>query len=250
MKAINYLVLIFLLPTALYGQDPIRIGDFDKIVVSPHINLVLSYGNDPSVKISSANVDEDKIVVTTENDVLSIYLEGARYHNKYEKQQRYDGNYRGKWKEDIYKDAEVTAYVTFDYLKSIQVRGDQSVTCDDRIDQHSLKMILYGEVDMQMKNISVDELKITTYGENEVTVASGKVDKQVIKCYGENRLNLEEVETDDIRSSLYGENRLNLRADGEIKVTAFGESDVRFRGNAYINKGIVIGDTDIRRLSK
>ena len=250
MKATNYLVLIFLFPTILFGQDPIRIGDFDKIIISPHINLVLTYGDEPAVKISSANVDEDKIVVTTENDVLSIYLEGARYHNKYEKYERYDSNYRGKWKEDIYRDAEVTAYITFDYLKSIQVRGDQTVTCEDKIRQHSLKMILYGEVDLRMADIIVDELKITAYGENEVTVASGKVDKQVIKCYGENRINLEEVETDDIKSSLYGENRLMLRADGEIKVTAFGESDVSFRGNAYINKGIVIGDTDIRRLSK
>ena len=250
MKAIKYLVLIFLLPQALYAQDPIRIGDFDKIIVSPHINLVLTYGKDPSVKISASNVDEDKIIVDTDNDVLSIYLEGARYGNKYEKQERYDKNYRGKWKEDIYKDAEVTAYVTFDYLKTLQVRGDQTVVCKDRIDQHSMKVTLYGEIDLRLSSVNVDELRINLYGENEVTVESGKVDKQMIKCYGENRLNLDEIETDDIRSTLYGENTLNLRADGEIKVTAFGESDVRFRGNAYVNKGIIIGDTDIRRLSK
>ncbi len=242
--------IMLLLPLLSFSQSALRIGDFDKIVVSPHINVVLIKGDESSIKIESANIDDRKINVDTDNDVLSIYLEGARYHNKYEKYEKYDKNYKGKWKEDIYKDSEVTAYVTYKYLKSIQVRGEQYVKSDYPIDQNSFKMVLYGEVNVRLKEIRVNDLKLSTYGENEIFIESGRVNKQVIKCYGENEIYLNDIDTNDIRSSLYGENRLELRADGEIKITAFGESDIRFSGNAYVNKGIIIGDTDIRRTSK
>lgn len=250
MKTVKYIGLILLLPLLGFSQSSLRIGDFEKIVVSPHINLILIQGDESSVKIESANIDDRKINVDTDNDVLSIYLEGARYHNKYEKYERYEKNHHGKWKEDIYREAEVTAYVTYKYLKSIQVRGEQFVKSDYVINQNSFKIVLYGEVDVQLKEVKVNDLKLLTYGENEIFIESGRIDKQVIKCYGENEINLKGVDTGDIRSSLYGENRLDLRADGEIKVTAFGESDIRFTGNAYINKGIIIGDTDIRRISR
>ncbi len=227
-----------------YSQDSRKIGDFDKIIISPHINIVLARGDNTSVTIESSDVDENKIVVNTDNDVLSIYLEGAKYHNKYEKNKQSDR----KWKEDIYKNASVTAYITFDYLRTIEVRGDQFVKCKDKIDQNKLKVTLYGEVKFDFKEVLLDDLKLTLYGENEVTISKGRAKEQVIKCYGENEVNLFNLSSKDIKSTLYGENSLNLMAEHEIKVTAFGESEVRFRGDAYIKKGLIIGDTDIKRL--
>ncbi|MGB3464237.1 MAG: DUF2807 domain-containing protein [Cyclobacteriaceae bacterium] len=250
MNTIKYILLMVLLPVAGLAQSPPAIGNFEKIVVSPHINLVLIKGDDPGVRIESANIDTRKINVETDNNVLSIYLEGARFHNKYEKYERYDNNYRGKWREDVYRGAEVTAYVTYEYLESIQIRGEQIVRAEDTIDQHTFKVVLYGEVDVRLKKVIVKELRLSTFGENEILIESGLASEQVLRCYGENELDLSGIESVDIRSSLYGENRLNLRADGEIKVTAFGESDIRFSGDAFINRGLIIGETYIRRLSQ
>jgi len=244
MRIITLVFLLVLTCTCGYSQESRRIGDFNKLVVSPHINVVLIKGDNTSVKVESTDVDDDKIIVDTDNDVLNIYLEGAKYHNKYEKNKE-DNR---KWKEDIYKDVQVTAYVTYDYLEAIQVRGEQFVKSDDKINQNSLKITLYGEVDMDLQSVSVRQLKITLYGENEIKINNGKVNRQVIKCYGENQLNLFELQSEDIKSTLYGENSLKVNANGEIKVTAFGESKVKFRGDAYINKGLIIGDTDIKRL--
>lgn len=250
MKTFKITYLLLLLPLLGFGQSPTKIGDFEKIIVSPHINLVLIKGNESTVRIESANIDDRKINVETDNNILSIFLDGARYHNKYEKYEKYDKNYKGKWKEDIYRNAEVTAYVTYRFLKSIQVRGEQFVKSEFPIDQNSFKIVLYGEVDVRLKEVRVNDLKLATYGENEIFIESGSASKQTIKCYGENNIDLMGISTGDIRSNLYGENRLDLRADGEIKVTAFGESDIRFSGDAYINKGIIIGDTYIKRVAE
>lgn len=250
MNTVKFIILLIFLPAVAKAQAAQAIGNFEKIVVSPHINLVLIEGDDPAVRIESANIDARKINVETDNNVLSIYLEGARFNNKYEKYEQYDKQHRSKWREDVYRDAEVTAFVTYNYLENIQIRGEQFVEAQTTIDQHKLKIVLYGEVDVRLRKVNVKELRISAFGENQVRIDSGMASTQVIRCYGENEIELTGMESIDIRSSLFGENRLKLRADGEIKVTALGESDVRFLGEAYISKGLIIGETFIRRISE
>lgn len=243
MKRIAIIILIFLTHNSI-AQSDYKIGNFDKVVVSPHINVVLVKGNESSVKIEAKYVDPDLIVVNVLNEVLSIYLEGARYH---EKNDRYDHNSR-RWKEDSYQHAEVTAYVTFEDLRAVQVRGDQFLRCMDILDQRELKITLYGEVEATFAELNLREFKMSLYGDNEIEITKGVARDQIIRCYGDNEVNLSGLKGDDIKTNLFGDNYLQLFANDEIKLTSFGDSEIEFLGEAYVSKGIVIGDTEVSRL--
>ncbi len=240
------IAIIFLMGCvfAVKAQSSYRIGNFNRVVVSPHINLVLQKGSDSSVKIEAARVDPDLIVVDVSNDVLSIYLQGARYH---ENNDRYD-YVNGRWKNDSYQDAEVTAYVTFEDLYSLQVRGDQFVRCMDTLDQRSLKIAFYGEVRGLFASLQLREFRLSMFGGNELEVLSGHSRNQYIRCYGDNEVLFKDFEGDEIKVALFGDNALELFANDEIKLTSFGDSEVVFWGDAFVSRGIIIGDTEIDRL--
>ncbi len=237
------IIVLFCIAGNVRSQQAYEIGRFDRVVVSPHINLVLVKGEREEVKIEALGVDEDKIYVEEHNNLLSIYLEGARYFERND--DFYDNDDR--WRSDGYKGVEVTAYVTYSYLESIQIRGAQKLTCLDPIDQDELKVSIYGEVEATFGKLVLDELRLSVFGENNVIVQSGNIDDQIIRCYGTNDLSLEKVFAKEIKLSSFGNNYFNLQADDEIRVTSFGDAEIEFTGNAFISRGIIIGDTNIDR---
>ena len=241
----KYLVIIVVLCFTgnAWSQQSYQIGRFDRVVVSPHINLVLVKGNTEEVKIEALGVDEGEIHVEEHNDLLSIYLEGARYFERND--DFYDNDER--WRHDGYKDVEVTAYVTYTYLESIQIRGAQQLTCLDAIDQDRLKVSIYGEVEATFGELVLEEFRLSVFGDNNIMVQSGNIDDQIIRSYGSNDLSLEKVFSDEIRVSSFGSNSFNLQAEDEIRVTSFGDADIEFTGNAFVSRGIIIGDTNIDR---
>ncbi|MCK5677170.1 MAG: hypothetical protein KAH72_01660 [Flavobacteriaceae bacterium] len=48
--------------------------------------------------------------------------------------------------------------------------------------------------------------------------------------------------------TLYGESNVNINVTQDMKVTSYGEANIKYRGNPKINKGIVIGETTIEKI--
>ena len=70
------LLLLFVATFNVEAQDKIHsVKSFDKIIVSPHIELNLVEGSEESVKIENAKVSEDKINIEVEGKTLRIYLD-------------------------------------------------------------------------------------------------------------------------------------------------------------------------------
>ena len=219
-----------------------NLDSFDKIIVSPKINLVLQKGDRESIRIRYSNVTSDKINVEVSNNRLRIYLDDARIVDKHKKTR--DENYSSNV--SIYRDAVVTAYVTYRELKVLDVRGEEEVMCDGAIDSEKFKLKAYGEAEITLASLHTKKFKAVLYGENKLKIKGGQTGHQRYRLYGENKIDTRALTSETISSTIYGEGRLSVNASDEVRINAFGEPQVNVSGNSHISRGIIIGRADIR----
>lgn len=228
----------------LRAQEPevIRVDAFEKIVASPRVHVVLSRGTTESVKLQCNGISPRKVNVVSRGNRLLIYLDHARYVEK--RQRIVEHGYTRKT--DRYEDVSVTAYVTYRALKSIEIRGEQELICNERLDLNKLKLIAYGRTELTLDSLLANKMKVKLYGENRLRIRAGKVDHQVYRLYGKNRIDNEGVVSETTKTSMYGEGVLRITANDEVHINAFGEPLVKVAGAARVYKGIVIGRADIQ----
>lgn len=214
-----------------------QLRSFNKIVISPKINLVLTSGNAESVRIEYHHIEPGRINIELENEKLKIYLDDARLFEK--EYSNEDGHNRKQ-----YDDATVTAYVTYRNLDLLEVRGDQNVEIN-HLDTDEFHLRVYGEAEIRIDSLEAHSLKVVAYGENKIKFNGGRAKKQRYVLYGENKIDSRSLEGSNISTNIYGEGRLSVNASDEVKINSIGEPTVMVRGTSYINKGIVIGKTEI-----
>jgi hypothetical protein len=237
----KYLTLLLLLgPVVVQAQKSVEreIGDFNRLVVSPHIDLVLVQGDHPVVRVEYENIDVHEIHVDQSGKTLKLFLEHARI---VEKTERSDMHYsRG-----IYHDARVTAYVTFSALELLEIRGDQRVTVESPIKAKEFRLRIYGENDVQMASVNADYFKVSMFGENDLKVNGGDVEYQKYTLYGENSIEVSDLMSQHSQTNIYGESEISLHAAHELKVTAMGEGIISYTGDPVLNTGLILGEPRI-----
>lgn len=220
-----------------------QLPSFDKIVVSPKINVVLTKGDKESVRIVYARISKEKIHASVSGKSLQLYLEGARILDKCEYTN--DDDYRSKV--SVYHDALVTAYVTYTELRKLHVRGEEEITCQSPITGDEFMLKAYGESEITIDSLNVNEFRMTLYGVNKIKVKSGVAKEQTYRLYGENRIDNSGLKSEDVTTSIYGEGRLRLFASNQVYITAFGEPLIEVWGSPDIRKGLMIGRASITR---
>lgn len=242
MKNISLPILLFVAGSSFAQTLEKKVDHFDQVIVSPKINLVLVQGDDESVKINYSNVSESKINVKVKNHKLHIYLDHAKFLEKRRKY-RSDGETR---KESIYKDAVVTAYVTYHDLKRLSVRGEQEVDVQGKIDRKKFKLSAYGECDINFSSLKVDKLKAVLYGQHSLHVNEGYATFQKFKLFGANKIDAQALLGEEVASATYGESKLKFNASDNIRVVTFGESKVTVKGAADIDQ-FSLGEVSVRK---
>lgn len=232
------------IPTVSNAQKTSQVAAFDKVIVSPHIAVILVEGNEESVKIENAKVSEDKINIEVKGKTLRLYLDGAKTVTKSERVERGNSN----WKRSIYNGTMATATITYKRLKALSVRGEEIVKCESAIEQKDLKLSIYGESKVYFKSVTAEELKVTIYGESYLEIANGSVEKQMYRAYGESEVNTIEMENTATKITAYGESNFRVNVSDRLKVTCYGETKVNYKGDATVDKGIVIGEARIRKI--
>jgi len=218
------------------------VGHFKKVVASPKINLVMVAGESEYVKINYVNVDASKINIVVKNNALHIYLDGSKYNEKRERVKK-DG-----WvdKESVYRNASVTAYVTYRRLDKLVVRGEQEVDVLSAIDSKKFKLSAYGENNITLASLKTYKFKACLYGQHTVKVTAGEVDFQKYKLFGENKIDTQALQSEEIASTTYGESKLKFNAHENLRLVTFGESDVKVKGGADISK-LTFGEVEVNR---
>ncbi len=248
-KVSSYLVafIISLLTTIMsYGQSKtVAVDHFDKVIISPHIQVTFEAGDSEGVTIKNAYLPEEKINIEVVGKTLRIYLDGAKMVTKQEKYS--DNGWKGK--RSIYKGTQVVAKVTYRDIKELSIRGEEEIICKSTIERDDFKLKIYGESRMTMNSIKLNSLDVAIYGESYLEIKEGTVDNQKYTVYGEGHVNTLGLANENTRITAFGEGNFRISVSDKLKVTAYGEAIVAYNGNPTIGKGIIIGKARIKKMN-
>jgi hypothetical protein len=218
-----------------------HLAPFSRIIASPRINLILTEGDKESIQLVYHRVGSDKINIEVKGKTLRIYLDDAKVNEKMERVSNSE-------KRSIYDDVSITAYVTYRTLRHLEIRGNQELTCNSPLEADKLVLKAYGENDISLSSVKAGYLKTALYGENRLKIKGGKADYQKYRLYGENRIDTHELKSYAAAATIFGESKVKLYSQDELRVTSFGEAEVAFNGQANVNRGLIFGKTEIRKL--
>lgn len=245
MKQLSLLSLLCLaiLQTA-FAQKVTSVPAFDKVIISPHVEATFKQGKKDQVNVLSNTESDNKVHIESNGNTLRVYLEGAKEVTRNEKSKE-DGVTR---KESIYKGTVLTIEVIYTNLKELSVRGEETIRLSSKLAQEEFNLTLYGEPKVYLDEVELKKMHTTMYGESNLELKSGTINEQGFTIYGEGHVNTLNIDNKISRTTLYGEADLRPNTTDLIKVTAFGEAKVGYKGNPEIRKGINIGKVNIYKL--
>lgn len=238
-------IMVMGLQNSIAQQKTFTPGSFDEVIISPHIEVIFEKADQESVVIEDIDVSMDKLNIEVKGKTLHIYLDDAKVYTKSEKV-KYD-DYKGK--HAIYDGTIVSAKVYYKDLEEISLRGEETHKVDSVLDGEELTLKIYGESDVYLSEIEVEEFFATIYGEAYLEVKSGTATRQKITSYGEGEINTFGVQNTRAKVVAYGEGRVKLNVTDELKVTAYGEAKIHYKGSPMLNKGLVLGEATIHQIN-
>jgi len=237
-------VLLFFALKITFAQNTTHVNHFDKVIVSPNIEVTFIEGNEEKVTIEKSTVSNDKINIKVNGKTLRIYLDDAKEVVKTETVHE-NGS---KVKRPVYTGTVVTATVMYKTLEELSVRGEESIVCKSVLKGDKFRLKIYGESKVLLNDVSLDELKTTIYGESILVIKSGSVKEQKYTAYGESKVNSLGINNNTTKITVYGESNFRINVSDEIKLTAYGEAVVEYKGNPTITKGLNIGEVRINKI--
>lgn len=225
------------------AQEVTAVSPFDKVIVSPHVKVTFTRGDKETVNVLNSTVSKDKIHIESNGSTLRIYLEGAKEVTKNEK-----ANENGH-KTALYKGTVLTVAVSYKTLRSLSVRGEEEILLKSKLEQEDFDLNLYGETTVEINEVQLKKMQTTMYGETKLVLKSGKITEQKFTAYGESKVEALGISNSITRATLYGEAELNVNVTDRIRVTAYGEAKIGYKGNPEISKGLTIGGVKIYKLN-
>jgi hypothetical protein len=214
------------------------------VIVSPYIQVTFVEGNTESVTIEKSTVDNDKINIDVQDNTLRIYLDDAKDLPKNKKS--YQNGY--KEKHPIYNGTVITATVTYKTMNELSVRGEETQVCKSLLKGDKFKLRIYGESHVYLDAVDLKDLRATIYGESLLDIKSGTIKNQKYIVYGESQINSLGINNNTTTITTYGEANFKVNASDEIKITAYGEASLQYKGDPAINKGLHFGKMQIARI--
>ena len=239
-------LLTLALSVSLSAQvKTINVESFDEVIINPHIETVFEASDEEKVVIEFLDVDMDKLNVEVEGESLHLYLDDARVYTKSEKVK--NGNY--KYKSHIYDGTKVKARIYYKDLGLVSLRGEERHELLSMLEGDVFKLNIYGESEVFVNGLDLEEFKTNMYGEAYLEVKEGSAQSQKVVCYGEGHVNTMGVNNQNARVTAYGEADVKLNVSESLKVTAYGEADIRYMGNPEIRKGVILGEASIQKIN-
>jgi len=227
------------------GAQTRFVDHFNKVIISPYIQVVLEQGETESVRVNGLLADSSKLHIEVHGKTLRIYLEGAKDIPHYEKSYSEDG--KGHM-ERRYPNHAVAATVTYKTLKALSFRGEETQLCQSPIATNKFTLRVYGESKVIFTEMHVRQLKTVMYGESSLEIKSGEAKEQHFTCYGQGKINTTAISGKKGRVTAFGEAEFSMNVSDRIKITAFGDAKLRYMGNPDIVKGLHIGDVDLLKI--
>ena len=162
-------ILLFFTFKITFAQNTTQVDHFNKVIVSPNIEVTFIEGDEEKVTIEKSTVSDDKINIQVHGKTLRIYLDDAKELVKNEKKYE-NGN---KVKQPIYRGTVVTATVMYKTLEELSIRGEEAIVCKSVLKGDKFRLKAYGEPEILLNEVSLGELKATLYGESNLVIKTG-----------------------------------------------------------------------------
>jgi hypothetical protein len=229
--------------TSSFAQKT-TVKHFDKVIVSPYIQVTFVEGNEESVTVEKCNVPVEKLNIEVKSGTLRVYLDGAKEIDKGER--TYENGY--KQRHSLYHGTIVTATVTYKKLNALSIRGEETQVCQSPLKGNKFSLKIYGESNVYLNEVDLGQLRATIYGESLLEIKSGSVADQKYTVYGESKVNARNINGITSRITAFGESDFQMNVSDEIKMIAFGEATLAYKGTAKINTWLHFGDVQIHKL--
>jgi len=237
-------LVFFLNTSALKAQSKtFDVKNFDKVIISPHIEVVFKAGDKESVIIESMTEPINKIHVEVKGSTLHVYLDDAKMVTKSKKD-----DYNKNYKNQIYNGTVVKATVIYKKVKTFSLRGEERFEFESPIDANKLTLNIYGESQVYMNDVTVQDLKVTIYGESYLKIEKGNIVNQKITSYGESKVNTLEADNKSTKVTAYGEGSFQFNVSEKLKIISYGEATVAYKGDAVLDNGLSIGEVEIVKI--
>ncbi|PQJ80920.1 head GIN domain-containing protein [Polaribacter porphyrae] len=244
-KTITFFAMIICVCVNLNAQEIIKLNKkFDKIIVSPHIEAVFVKGTKPSIEITDITVPKEKFKYELKKGTLHVYLEGAK---TYTKNKKIIIN-NSKMKVPLYKNRVVRLIITYTDVAIFSLRGEEKITFQTPLNQNKCTLRIYGQSEVIINDITVDKLNVSIYGESFLNIKKGNIEKQKITAYGASKIMASDVVSNETKITAYGDGTFKFNVSEIIKVTSYGEATVLYKGDAKLKKGLIIGESTIRKV--
>ena len=87
MKNLKQIIVIGLIISLqlISAQTKKTVSDFNKVIISPHIETTFIQGDENSVTILENTISDDKVNIEVNNGTLRVYLDDAKVTTKHKK---------------------------------------------------------------------------------------------------------------------------------------------------------------------
>ncbi len=220
------------------------VTDFNEVIVSPHISATFKKGDKESITVENITIAMDKFKTEMEGKTLRVYLEGAKVITKSEKYE--NENWKGN--RSIYNGTIAKVVITYKDLTKLSLRGEETFTSEGLLKADQFTLNVYGASQIYFDEVDIDRLKSAIYGESYIKIKKGTVNEQKFTAYGESKINTLDVANKATKITCYGEGSFQLNVEEDLKVTAYGEATVAYKGDPDVRKGIVLGEATIEKI--
>ena len=244
-KSIIFLLLLFLLNNNVKAQETIKLTThFNKIIVSPHIEVLFKKGTTASIVVEDINVSREKFKYELNKGTLQVYLEGAKTYTKSKKilSKKYEN------KVPLYKNRVATAIITYVDVDLFSLRGEEKITFQSPLNQKECKLRIYGKSEVTINSIDVGKFEVAIYGDSFLNIEKGTIQNQKITAYGSSKIFTSNVLSKETKITAYGDGTFQFKVSEKIKVNSYGAATILYKGNARLKKGIVIGNSTIKNV--
>jgi hypothetical protein len=244
MKRNQIFICLLLLGSASVHAQVTPVKAFEKVIISPYIQVIFVEGDKEEVNIENCTVDKSKLHIEVNGKTLWLYLDDAKQIPKNET--TYENGY--KEKRSVYKGTVVTATITYKTLNDLSIRGEETQLCKSPLSASKFYLKIYGESKVTLNEVNFGTLYTKLYGESTLEIKAGTIKEQRYTSYGESKINSIAVNGRTGHITSYGEADFTMNASDRIKVTAFGEAKLHYKGDPEIVKGLHIGEMLIDKI--
>jgi len=224
--------------------ETMEVSPFDEVIISPYIEVIFKQSDTESVIIERSKVDSEKINIEVDKKTLHIYLDDAKVVGK-EEEVMINGREQDR---PIYSGTQVSILVNYRNLEEVEIRSEEQINFEDAITVEDLDLDIYGSPKVHFESITAEEFKVAIYGESYLEIKDGKVDFQRYRSYGKSEVNAVNLLSKETKIAAYGNNHLVVNVSEELKVSAFGEAKIQYKGNAEVKKVLKIRETVVQKI--